>query len=62
MECDKARLEQLKDKGNIAFSIGDYNEAITIFSQGLELDPESYILYSNRSASYAAIQVNFYCK
>jgi tetratricopeptide (TPR) repeat protein len=57
MEPDKSRLQELKDKGNIAFSIGDYDTAIRVFSEGLELDPESYVLFSNRSASFTAIQV-----
>ena len=58
METEKSeRIRALKEQGNVAFALGDFDGAIKLFSLGLELDSESYVLYSNRSASYAAIQV-----
>ena len=43
-------------KGNAAFSAGDYTEAITFFSQAIELDPSNHVLFSNRSASHASLK------
>jgi stress-induced-phosphoprotein 1 len=39
----------LKDQGNAAFAAKDYASAIRLYSQGIELDPTNYILFSNRS-------------
>ena len=39
----------LKNKGNAAFSAGDYKTSIDFFSQAIQLDPNNHILYSNRS-------------
>lgn len=41
-----------KEKGNKAFQNEDYECAIQLYSQGLEIDPDNYVLYSNRSAAY----------
>lgn len=46
----------LKNKGNEEFSAGRYVEAINFFSKAIELDGENNVLYSNRSACYAAMQ------
>ena len=45
--------DALKDQGNKAFQAKDYDTAITLFSQAIELDPNNHVLYSNRSAAYA---------
>ena len=39
----------LKDQGNAAYTAKDYASAIRLYSQGIELDPANYILFSNRS-------------
>ena len=39
----------LKDQGNAAYTAKDYASAIRLYSQGIELDPTNYILFSNRS-------------
>ena len=43
----------LKDEGNKAFAAKDYDKAIELFSQALELDPNNFVLWSNRSAAKA---------
>ena len=49
-----ANAEELKTQGNQAFSSGDYPRAIELFSQAVAVDPTNHVLYSNRSAAYAA--------
>ncbi|ESL10180.1 stress-induced protein sti1 [Trypanosoma rangeli SC58] len=46
---------ELKNKGNQEFSAGRYTEAAEFFSQAITLDPSNHVLYSNRSACYAAL-------
>ena len=48
--------EELKSKGNQAFSSGDYAQAIAYFTDAISIDPSNHILYSNRSASYASLR------
>ena len=43
----------LKTQGNAAFSSGDYENAIKLFTQAIELDTTNHVLYSNRSAAFA---------
>lgn len=45
--------DALKDQGNKAFQTKDYDKAIDLFSQALALDPDNFVLYSNRSAAKA---------
>lgn len=48
----KQQANALKEKGNAAFQANDIDGAIRYFSQALDLDPDNYIVYSNRSAAY----------
>jgi len=43
-------VETLKEQGNNAFKAQKYLQALELYSQALLLDPQNYILYSNRSA------------
>ena len=38
-------------KGNDAFKLGNFEEAIDFFSKAIEVDPTNHVLYSNRSAA-----------
>lgn len=43
----------LKDLGNKAFQAKDYDKAIDLFTQAINLEPQNFVLYSNRSAAKA---------
>ena len=43
----------LKDKGNAALAIGDYEQAIQYYTEAIALDPNNHVLFSNRSAAFA---------
>ena len=45
--------DELKSQGNKAFQAKDYDKAIELFTQGLEIDPNNFVLFSNRSAAKA---------
>jgi len=44
--------DSLKTSGNSAFSKGQYDEAVRLFSEAIALDSANKALYSNRSAAY----------
>ena len=44
---------QLKTQGNEALAQNKLDEAIQLYTEAIELDPDNHILYSNRSAAYA---------
>ena len=48
--------DELKTKGNAAFAAKNYDEAIDFFSQGIAIDPNNHVLFSNRSACHAGKQ------
>ncbi|CAZ79534.1 unnamed protein product [Tuber melanosporum] len=48
--------DKLKAEGNAAFSAKDFDKAIGLFTQAIEVDPENHVLFSNRSACYASIK------
>jgi tetratricopeptide (TPR) repeat protein len=41
----------LKEKGNAAFKEGRWDEALTLFSAAIELDPSNHVFFANRSAA-----------
>lgn len=43
----------LKDQGNKAFAAKDWDKAIDLFNQAIQLDPSNHVLWSNRSAAKA---------
>ena len=49
-------VDELKAKGNAAFSSGNFKEALEAFSAAIGVDPNNHVLYSNRSGAYAAMQ------
>lgn len=48
--------DDLKNKGNKAFSEGRYDQAIIHFTDAINVDPKNHILYSNRSGAYASMK------
>lgn len=48
-----AQASEFKDQGNKALASGNFDEAITLYSKAIELDPTNHVFYSNRSAAYA---------
>jgi tetratricopeptide (TPR) repeat protein len=48
--------EEWKKKGNDCFGNKDYNKAIEYYTEGLKVDPNNAVLFSNRSACYAALK------
>jgi tetratricopeptide (TPR) repeat protein len=45
--------DALKAEGNKAFAAKEYDRAIDLFSQALDLDQNNFVLWSNRSAANA---------
>jgi len=50
--ADKAL--EAKNKGNVAFQSGNFEEAVNHFTEAIGYDPTNHILYSNRSGAYAS--------
>lgn len=48
--------EELKLKGNELFVTGKYDEAIDHYTEALKLQPQSHLVYSNRSACYNKLE------
>ena len=48
-----ASATQLKDQGNKALQAEKFDEAISFYSQAIELDSSNHVFFSNRSAAYA---------
>ena len=47
----RSDLVEQQVQGNAAFSSGDYEKAVDLFSQAIELDASNNVLFSNRSAA-----------
>ena len=46
---------EAKQKGNAAFSAGDYPKAVKQFTMAIRMDKQNHVLFSNRSAAYTAL-------
>lgn len=49
------QANDLKVQGNEALKAGDFDKAVALYTEGIELDETNHILFSNRSAAYAQI-------
>eukprot|EP01010_Urceolus_cornutus_P000742 NODE_1253_length_1006_cov_288.328109_g964_i0.p1 GENE.NODE_1253_length_1006_cov_288.328109_g964_i0~~NODE_1253_length_1006_cov_288.328109_g964_i0.p1 ORF type:complete len:276 (-),score=82.18 NODE_1253_length_1006_cov_288.328109_g964_i0:178-951(-) len=50
-----SQAAEFKDKGNQAFKAGKYQDAVKWYSQAIQVDPRNETLYSNRAATYSAL-------
>jgi len=55
-EESKIKASDLKTKGNQHYSSKKWEEAITFYTEAIELNPADATYYSNRSACYMALQ------
>ena len=46
---------ELKDLGNKEFTSNNFEKAIDLFPQAIELDPTNHVFYSNRSGAYMGL-------
>lgn len=53
---DKEKAEKLKLSGNAALQKSDYQNAISFYTQAIELDPTNTVYFSNRAAAYSTSQ------
>eukprot|EP00441_Pelagodinium_beii_P025230 CAMPEP_0197654832 /NCGR_PEP_ID=MMETSP1338-20131121/39084_1 /TAXON_ID=43686 ORGANISM="Pelagodinium beii, Strain RCC1491" /NCGR_SAMPLE_ID=MMETSP1338 /ASSEMBLY_ACC=CAM_ASM_000754 /LENGTH=427 /DNA_ID=CAMNT_0043230349 /DNA_START=31 /DNA_END=1314 /DNA_ORIENTATION=- len=51
-EADGSNADRLKSQGNHFFSFGLFEKAATMYSEALELKPESTVLLNNRAMAY----------
>ncbi len=56
MENDKKSPTEQKDLANQHFKDGKYDEAIVLYTELLESDPENHVILSNRSAAYIKLE------
>eukprot|EP01063_Lacrimia_lanifica_P031817 TRINITY_DN5323_c0_g1_i1.p1 TRINITY_DN5323_c0_g1~~TRINITY_DN5323_c0_g1_i1.p1 ORF type:complete len:550 (+),score=319.69 TRINITY_DN5323_c0_g1_i1:53-1702(+) len=49
--------DELKAKGNAAFQAKNFPEAIEHFSNAIKIDGKNHVLFSNRSACYASMNI-----
>jgi len=48
--------EEAKQAGTAAFKAGRFDDAVAHFTTAIEADPQSHVLFSNRSAAYAKLE------
>jgi len=49
-------FNKLKEKANEYYVVGFYKEAVNIYTQLLEWEPENYMVLANRSAAYIKLE------
>jgi len=45
--------DELKQLGNESFSRQEFDEAISLYSEAIKINPKNHVFFSNRSACYA---------
>lgn len=50
------KLLTLSDAGNRAFRDGNFEKALLLYNEAIQLHPTNYILYSNRSAIHLRLK------
>ena len=51
-----ALFDRSQERGNKAFESQDYKTALDLYTKAIEVDEKNHTLYSNRSATFAAIK------
>jgi len=49
---DKAKANEVKEKGNEAYKQKKFDEALSLYSQASDLDPENMLFFTNKAAVY----------
>ncbi|XP_047532475.1 hsp70-Hsp90 organizing protein 3-like [Vanessa atalanta] len=52
-------IEELKTKGNECVKDGKYIEAVLHYTQAIKMDPNNYVLYSNRSFAFLKLDQHY---
>lgn len=52
-------VEELKTKGNECVKDGKYIEAVLHYTQAIKMDPNNYVLYSNRSYAFLKLDQHY---
>lgn len=52
-------VEELKTKGNECVQDGKYIEAVLHYTQAIKMDPNNYVLYSNRSFAFLKLDQHY---
>jgi len=56
--CDPMSAQDFKNKGNDYFKNGKFREAVEWYTKAVNADRENETLYSNRAASYSALNMH----
>lgn len=51
-ETERLQAEEYKNRGNVCYKQGLYDEAIGWYTKGINVDSNNALLYNNRSAAY----------
>lgn len=54
-----ASVEELRIKGNECVKDGKYIEAVLHYTQASKMDPNNYVLYSNRSFAFLKLNQHY---
>ncbi|CAH2087096.1 unnamed protein product [Euphydryas editha] len=52
-------VEELKNKGNECVKDGKFIEAVLHYTQAIKMDPNNYVLYSNRSLAFLKLDQHY---
>eukprot|EP00095_Tigriopus_kingsejongensis_P002211 maker-scaffold351_size199180-snap-gene-0.27 protein:Tk02211 transcript:maker-scaffold351_size199180-snap-gene-0.27-mRNA-1 annotation:"small glutamine-rich tetratricopeptide repeat-containing protein a" len=56
---DKAKAERIKLEGNELMKKEDFEKAIELYTQAIELDPNNQVLYCNRAAAHSKMNNHY---
>lgn len=57
--AQSSTVEELKSKGNECVKDEKYIEAVLHYTQGIKLDPNNYVLHSNRSYAFLKLDQHY---